>query len=184
MAVKKYLAGLAAAVFLSGCSLYEPVKPGLHRNHFEHFSYDIKGEHWMVNPFGDGFLMSKDGYTINYIYVKREKLNTDLEVTKQRFLEGMEPFELADVQKDLILSNSGVTNFQLKADAPARIDGHDGYRLEYSYTTYKGLDVSGIRCGFIHERWIYHIVYEGLSEHYFPKNRPDFEAFLSSFKVL
>lgn len=184
MAVRNSFLTLMAAVLFSGCSLYDPVKPGFHREHFQHFSYTIKGDHWMSNPFSDGFLISRDGYSLNFIHVKRDKLDTDLEVTKQRFREGMEPFELSEVEKDLIVSNTGVTNFRVLTDGPAKIDGHDGYRLEYTYTTYKGLDISGIRYGFIHDRWIYHVMYEGVSEHYFPKNRAHFEDFVQSFKVL
>lgn len=175
---------MAIVLLAGGCSIYDRVGPGLHRNHFQHFSFDIKAENWMSNPYSPGFLMSKDGYDINYIYVSREKLNTDLGLTKQRFLQGMEPFELSDVDKDRIRCNGGITRFQVQADEPVKIDGHRGYRLEYSYTTYQGLDVRGIRYGFIHDRWIYQIIYEGLSDHYFEKNRLDFEEFLGSFKVL
>lgn len=184
MAVRKFNRVLLVTLLVSGCSMYDRVSPGFHRNHFQRFSYDITSENWMSNPYSSGFLMSKDGYDINYIYVSREKLNTDLGLTRQRFLEGMEPVELSDVDKDRIRSNGATANFSVQKDEPVKIDGHRGYRMEYAYTTFQGLDVRGIRCGFIHDRWMYLIVYEGLKEHYFEKNRADFEEFLSSFKVL
>lgn len=184
--IYKRLAAVAAAVLmLGGCAYhFTRVPTGVWTDSSEKFSAEINGEDWMRNPVAGAFVISRDGFSINYILVKRDKLGRDLSTNKQRFTVGMEPWELAEVQLDILEADFRVTDFQLIANRPQTISGHPGYCLEYQYTNHQGVGVSGVRCGAAADPYIYLIVYEGVTEHYFAANRPVFEHFLKTFKGL
>lgn len=184
MSLKRGVGLLMIIVFLGGCAVYRPLSPGALRNSAQKFSAEWPGEGWMEDSSSDAFLISRDGFAISYILVKRDKLDRDLQVNKQRFTADMEPWELAGVQLDILQSDIRVTGFQLIANRAVVIDGHPGYCIDYQYTNHKGVGISGIRCGSARDPWIYHIVYEGLTEYYFDRGRADFEHFLRTFKGL
>lgn len=175
---------LIAAVLVGGCSIYTPLKPGPLTVGGEKFRAELNAEDWVRDPLADAFVISRDGFTINYILVKRDKLGRDLGTNKQRFTVGLEPWELAEIQLDILQSDIRVTEFRLQDNRPAQISGLPGFCLEYQYTNHQGIGISGIRCGYAYEKWIYHIVYEGLTEYYFEHNRPVFTHFLKTFKGL
>ena len=184
MGCRRCFCFLTVSIFLSGCALYTPLQAGPLNNRSQHFRAELTRDGWMQDSSGDAYMISRDGFSINYILVKRDKLGRDLAMTKQRFTSGMQPWELAEIHLDILLADRRVTHFQLASNRPQKIDDHPGYCIEYEYTNFKGVGISGVRCGYIHENWIYHIVYEGLTEHYFAENRADFDHFLRTFEGL
>ncbi len=184
MRINATAAVLAAGVLLSGCSIYKPVAPGPLTDTGQKFRAELSAADWIRDPFSDAYVISRDGFSICYILVKRDKLGRDLATNKQRFIAGMEPWEMAEVQLDILQADMRVTAFELLANRPVTIAERPGYCLEYAYTNHQGVGISGIRCGVAREDKIYHIVYEGLTEHYFGANRPVFDHFLKTFKGL
>ena len=184
MRVDRRLFPLALTVVLGGCAIYSPLPSGPVSDGGEKFRAEINAADWYRDPLSDAFIISRDGFTIDYILVKRDKLGRDLTTNKQRFTADMEPWALAELQLDILQSDMRVTDFRLLANRPVTISGQPGYCLEYGYTNHQGIGISGVRCGYAREKWMYHIVYEGLTEHYFDHNRAVFDHFLDTFKGL
>lgn len=184
MTIRAWISLWVAVWGLSGCAIYQPVTSGVLSDSRQGFRAELQEEDWVKNPVADAYMISQDGFSINYILVIKDKLDRELSTNKQRFIMGMPVWELAEIQLDILESDMRVTDFQLNANELVNIGGLPGYCLNYEYTNYRGVGISGIRCGVPKNKWIYHIVYEGLTEHYFAKNREVFRHFLQTFEAL
>jgi hypothetical protein len=97
----------------------------------------------------------------------------------------MTPQDLAEVEIDNFKSNTSINHFEVSDNRPTTIDGTDAFCMDYSFlTTEEGLKVQGTHCSFIYDEWVYRIRYEAPVQHYFPKYKSDFDAFLKSFKLI
>ena len=85
---------------------------------------------------------------------------------------------------DEIASDRNITNFKVLENTPAAIDGHDGFRLLFSYTNKKGTAFKTLYYGFISGRSFFNLRYNAAKQHYFDKDISDFKKILASFKVL
>ena len=169
---------------LVGCKDWREIPVGILESSKHGFSTQVDKIGWMQHGRTPYFLMTKDGIALQYIGVSRAEMNGKLEHTKKRFLFGMSPSEISEVDLDDIRSREQVGKFILNSQEPRSIAGHSGYQFFYEYVTREGLRVLGQHVGFAHEDRVYRIQFEAAAQHYFKAYQPDFEAFLSHFKVL
>ena len=141
-------------------------------------------EGWMGYIPAYGFMATRDGYSLNHISVKKIKFLQRLAHTKKRFQTGMLLPEILEVELDSIRSNKEVSYINITKNEPMTIDGQESYRLEYEYEEKNGLKVKVIQCGFVHNDFVYRIVFKAAKLHYYDDTVADFEKFLDSFELL
>ena len=173
-------------LFLSGCSVtaWSPLQSKEYKFHGLKFKATIPLDWNRNNLGGKGLHISKDGMALNFISVKRFKFLGKLKNTGRKYEEGMPIEDIANVTIDNIKSNNGIFNFKVISNVPVIIGGLDAYRLEYSFETEQGLKKKGIVHGLVSEKFVYQLTFEAPRKHYYEKGLPDYESFVSSFKVL
>jgi hypothetical protein len=130
---------------------------------------------WMRLRAHPGILITRDGLGLEYIEIGRSGIEEELPNTNRRIEAGMLPMEVAELSIDSARLSQETTNFELAENAPAQIDGRDGYRIGYSHRTGSGLRVRTLRYGCIVGDFHYWIEYRAAAQHYFEAHLEDFE---------
>ena len=173
----------AAAIILAGCATWTQLEPREYEQKASGFKAEMPQD-WMRYNLGPNFLMTKDGTTLEMIWMERVPFDKKLEHTKKKYFEGMSVQELADIEIDNLSSDDKIGNVLLLSNKPKTLNGRKAFCLEYTYTTSpSGLKVRGIKYGFVEGKWIYRIGFEAAEQYYFKKTRPAFDRFIGSFKV-
>ncbi len=169
---------------LSGCATWTQMVQREYQEKGKGFKAEMPGD-WMRYNLGPAFILTKDGITLNIIFVERIKYAKKLEHTKKIYFEGMSIQELVETEIDNIRSNEGIDKFQIISNQPQTIDGREAFRVEYTYAFLPAeLKVHGIQYGFMEGKWIYRIRFEAAEQHYFKQTIKDFERFIKSFRVI
>lgn len=166
-----------------GCTTWSVLKGGMHEWKDIGFKSSMP-DNWMAYKPANGMLLTKDGYSLNHISVKKIKFLQRLANTNKRFQKGMLLHEILEIEIDSIKSNKEIFFFNIIKNEPITIDGLEGYRLEYEYEEKIGLRVKAIQCGFIYHDFVYRIVFKAPKLHYYDATIKDFESFFESFKLL
>ena len=179
--VKRHLAIGLCLLLLSACSSWKQVG-GREGYTFRGFSVDIPS-HWMQLDTDRDLLLSRDGPFLQYILVQQSSVDRSFQNTKKRFREGMLPQEAAEVVVADMTSDRALRNFHLLASDPVCVDGHDGFRLVFTYQNPDGLTYKTIYYGFIAGGTYYSIRYNAAERHYFEKDLGTFQQVLGSFHI-
>lgn len=174
---------LLLTLFLTGCRSWRSLPAGPYKNRHHQFSSTFPAG-WARLAVGPYFLATRDGIALDYIAVSRQPMGETLKHTKKQFLSGMTTAEIAEVDLDDIRSREHIGGFELIQQDPVTVDGHEGYRYTYRYTTKEGLKIRGEHVGFRVKDAVYRIEYEAAAQHYFSACEDTFTVFLKDFKVL
>lgn len=174
---------LSLIIFFSGCATWTVLNGGEYRFNDVGFKASLPND-WMAYKPAYGFMMTKDGFSLNHISVKKIKFLQRLANTNKRFQKGMLLQEILEVEIDSIRSNKRIYYLNIIKNEPVTIDGLEAYRIEYEYEEKSGLKVKAIQSGFIYNGFVYRIVFKAARIHYYDATRKDFETFLESFKLL
>ncbi len=183
MRKKILLVILPFLLVFSGCAAWTQLKAGEYKDKKRKFSSQVP-EAWMRQNLYPYFIVTRNGFVLDHVIVGRYPLKRELDHTKKKFSSSMSPQDLAEVELDDIQSSENVGNFQLISNEPANIDGREAFRIEYEYTAKGGLEIKGIRYGFLEGEKIFRIRYEASKQHYFNQLLPDFQDFIKHFTVL
>ncbi len=179
-----FIAVVSLAVGVSGCTSWTQLTGREYQEKGKGFKAEMPQD-WMRYNMGPHFMMTKDGTTLDIIFIERAKFDKKLEHTKKKYLQGMTIQELAEIEIDNIRSNGDIDKFQLISNQPVTLDGQSAFKMEYTYVfLLERLKIHAIHYGFIKDEWIYRIRFEAAEQHYFKKTRPDFERFINSFKLI
>ena len=174
---------LLLIIFLSGCATWVPVG-----GNYEMSSHNFKTElpdGWRMYNFDKTqVLITRDGFTLQWISVSRKPIDQELAFTKKKFSQHMLPQEAAEVAIDNFRSNPKITNMHIIENSPAVIGGHSGFKIIYEYRTDKGLTKKGAYYCSLIDEWRYRINYEAPARYYYAKYLPAFEKVKDSFKLL
>ena len=96
----------------------------------------------------------------------------------------MLPQEAAGIIVDEIASDRRISNFNVIENAPAVIDGHEAFKILFTYKDKSGSTFKTLYYGFISGDSFFNLRYNAAMRHYFEKDITDFEHILSSFKVV
>jgi hypothetical protein len=138
---------------------------------------------WMADRFSTRPIVLFGSF-LQYVLVQQRPVGKPFKHTRKRFNKGMLPLETAEVILDEIGSDQLLLNFQVIENIPAKMNGHDGFRLVYTYKDKDGLELKTIYYGFITGEWFYNIRYTAAKRHYFEKDIETFGKILNSFKLL
>ena len=164
--------------------MYVPVERGTYQNKRQGFAVTMVDDDWMQRRRADGWVITRDGELLQYIRIQRQPLEADLMTTRRRFSQGMNPLELSEIELDVLRSQRNIGYFQVLSNTPTTVGGSQGFRLEYSLRRHSGLQVRGIRYGFIHQDRVFRLQFEAADEYYFDQYQKKFENIVENFKVL
>ena len=109
---------ISSCVILVGCASWRPLPLGDYSNAKHQFSTRIPQDGWMRLGGAKYFVMTRDGFPLEYIAVARSRFDQKLEHTKKRFSGSMSLAEIAEVDLDDIRSRDHVGGFRLKSRRP------------------------------------------------------------------
>ena len=167
-------------IFLGGCATWSPVNGRLNA---ERYVVDIP-EGWMKFDSGGYVMFSKDGPYLQYVLLQERPLEQPFHHTRKRLTASLLPQEAAQVIIDDLSSDKAVQNLSVLENAPAVIDGHDGFMLHYTYRNGQGLILETAYYGFIYKRTYYSLRFTAPQRHYFEKDIRTFESILSNFRLV
>jgi hypothetical protein len=147
------------------------------------FSVEIpKG--WWKPEHVNKYLITKDGPFQQYVLIQQRPLARPFRHTKKTLKKEMLPQESAGIIIDEIASDRNITNFKVLENGPAAVDGHDGFRILFSYRDKKGSVFKTLYYGFISGDSFFSLRYNAAKQHYFEKDISDFKKILASFKLV
>ena len=147
------------------------------------FSVEIPAGWWKPKHI-DKYLITKDGVFLQYVLIQQRPIDRPYRNTKKKLNKGMLPQEAADVIIDEIASDRRVLNFNVIENAPAIIDGREGFKILFTYKDKKGSTFKTLYYGFISADSFFNLRYSAARRYYFDKDIADFEKILSSFRIV
>jgi hypothetical protein len=180
--IKKPLFLLISLIFISGCASMANDR-SLKNLPDNDFAVEIP-EGWWKPKHIDKYLITKDGVFLQYVLIQQRPIDRPYRNTKKKLNKGMLPQEAAGVIIDEIASDRRIYNFNVIENAPAIIDGREGFKILFTFKDKKSSSFKTFYYGFISGNSFYNLRYNAVMRHYFEKDITDFEQILSSFKVV
>jgi hypothetical protein len=141
-------------------------------------------EGWWKPKHINKYLLTKDGAFLQYVLIQQRPIDLPYRHTKKKLNKRMLPQEASGIIIDEIASDRRIINFNVIENTPAMIDGHDGFKILFTYKDKKGSAFKTLYYGFISGDSFFNLRYNAAMRHYFEKDIADFEQILSSFKVV
>ncbi|MBW2449807.1 MAG: hypothetical protein JRE92_05215, partial [Deltaproteobacteria bacterium] len=129
--MKKIIALLISLFFISGCASVAQER-SLKNLPDNAFSVEIP-EGWWKPKHIDKYLITKDGVFLQYVLIQQRPIDRPYRNTKKKLNKGMLPQEAAGVIIDEIASDRRIYNFSVIENAPAIIDGCEGFKILFTY---------------------------------------------------
>jgi hypothetical protein len=169
-------------VFIAGCASTAN-DGGIFESSEHHFAVEIPAG-WRKVDTDKYFMITKDGPFLQYALIQKRSINHPFKHTKKILKKDMLPQEAASIVVDEIISDRKILNLRVIENAPATIDGHEGFRILFSYKDPKGSEFKMLYCGFIEGDSFYNLRYNAAMQDYFEKDIATFEKILSSFRLV
>ena len=179
--MKKLMLLLISISLISGCASAAH-KRSLKGLPDSSFSVEIPSGWWKPENINK-YLITKDGAFKQYVLIQRRPIDRPFRHTRKTLKKGMLPQESAGIIIDEITSDRNITNFKVLENAPAVIDGHEGFKILFTYKNRKGSPFKTLYYGFVSGTSFYNIRYNAETEHFFEKDIADFKKMLTSFKL-
>lgn len=173
---------LMLLVIVAGCASMAH-DGGVYESSDYQFSVEIP-DGWRKLDTEKYFLITKDGPFLQYALIQQRPIDRPFKHTQKKLNKGMLPQEVADIIVDEIASDRNILSFQVIENAPAIIDGHEGFKILFTYSDKKGSTFKMLYYGFLNGDSFYNLRYNAAVRHYFEKDITAFEKILSSFKLI
>ena len=98
--------------------------------------------------------MTKDGGYKQFIMVRERPLTDPFVFTQRSMYAGMLPEQAAELVVNEVIADTNISNFSLLENSPARIAGHNGFRLTFLYSDAAGFVFKTIYYGFIKGQYV------------------------------
>jgi hypothetical protein len=148
-----------------------------------HFSVNMP-EGWRQLNTDKYFLITKDGAFLQYALVQERSIHKAFKHTKKKLKKGMLPQEAADVILAEIGSDKNISNFELIENHPNTIDGHEGFKILFTYKDEDGSAFKTLYYGFVNDETFYNLRYTAAQRYYFERDLLTFEKFVDSFMLI
>ena len=180
--MKKLLTLLISILLIASCASVAQ-KRSLKDLSDNDFSVEIPKGWWKPKHL-DKYLITKDGVFLQYVLIQQRPIDRPYRNTKKKLNKGMLPQEAAGVIIDEIASDRRIYNFNVIENAPAIIDGREGFKILFTYKDKRGSIFKTLYYGFISEDSFFNLRYNAAMRYYFEKDIAAFEHILSSFKIV
>jgi hypothetical protein len=167
-------------VALAGCAAWQPSGGSLRTD-----TYAVEmPAGWMRLEPGPYVMISRDGPFLQYMLLQERSVDRPFQHTRKALRPEMLPQEAAQVIIDDMRSDPAVSNLEIIENAPAVVDGHDGFRLVFSHRTPEGLAMLTAYYGLIHDRTYHSMRFSAAQRHYFDKDIQTFENLVANFRLV
>lgn len=139
---------------------------------------------WWKPEYIDKYLITRDGPFLQYVLIQERPINKHFKHTTKKIKSSMLPQEAAGIIIDELASDRHLSNFSVIENAPAVIDGHDGFKILFYYKDKKGTEFKTLYYGFIRGDSFFNIRYCAAMQDYFEKDLPTFEKMIVTFKLI
>ena len=180
--MKKFLTLLISLFLITSCASVAQ-KRSLKDLSDNDFSVEIPNGWWKPKHL-DKYLITKDGVFLQYVLIQQRPIDRPYRNTKKKLNKGMLPQEAAGVIIDEIASDRRIYHFNVIENAPAIIDGREGFKILFTYKDKKGSIFKTLYYGFISGDSFFNLRYNAAMRYYFEKDIAAFEQILSSFKIV
>ena len=180
--MKKILTLLISLFLITSCASVVQ-KRSLKNLSDNDFSVEIPKGWWKPKHL-DKYLITKDGVFLQYVLIQQRPIDRPYRNTKKKLNKGMLPQEAAGVIIDEIASDRRIYNFNVIENAPAIIDGREGFKILFTYKFKRGPIFKTLYYGFISGDSFFNLRYNAAMRYYFEKDIAAFEHILSSFKIV
>jgi hypothetical protein len=170
-------------IFLTGCATWEQVG-GVYETSSHNYKTELPNEWRRFNLDRSQVLITKDGFSLQWISVSRTPIDKKLDFTQKKYSKHMLPQEAAEVAIANFRSNPQIFNMQIVENDPVLIGGYAGFKIVYQYQTDKGLTKKGVYYCSLVDEWSYKINYEAPARYYFERDLPALELVKEKFKLL
>jgi hypothetical protein len=140
---------------------------------------------WVRIESDDTLVVTRDGPGLQKLMVRvrpNDKAFKQLE-------KGADPKQLPSELAELYLAEmrkedeDEIPSLEIVANEPARIAGHDAFRVHVRYRTGDGLRYDLIAYGFVTETHFYSIIYTAPTLHFFEQDKGQLDAAVASFRL-
>jgi hypothetical protein len=139
---------------------------------------------WWKPEYTNKYLITKEGPFLQYVLIQQRQLDKAFKFTGKKIKSGMLPQEAAAIIIDELASDRNLNNFSIIENAPAVIDGHDGFKILFTYKDKKGSKFKTLYYGFVSDDSFYNLRYCAAMRHYFERDIAAFEQIIGSFKLV
>lgn len=129
-------------------------------------------------------IITRDVAYKQYALIQERPIDKPFKHTRKTLRRGMLPQEAAGIIVDEISSDINLSNFQLIANTPASVRGHEAFKILFTYKDQYGTDFKTLYYGFIKGEIFYNLRYTAKKIDYFEKDLATFEKFVDSFKLV
>lgn len=179
--MRKFIPLLICLILVFGCASMAQNK-SLNKLPDSNFSIEIPDGWWKPEHI-DKYLITKDGPFLQYVLIQQRPIDKPFQHTQKKINSRMLPQEAAGIVIDELASDRYLMNFSVIENAPAVIDGYDGFRLLFSYKDGKGSEFKTLYYGFISGDSFYNLRYCAAMQHYFEKDLLTFEQMIGTFRL-
>ena len=150
---------------------------------FYNFTIDFP-ENWTELKIQHCLMFTKSGPFSQYILVQQRHVDKPFGHTKKKINRDMLPQEAAEIIKDEIISDRSVLNFQVIENLPAKVNGHDGFKIVFTYKTRDGLKFKTLYYGLLHGEWFFNLRFNATETNYSDNDIETFNKVIKSFKLM
>ena len=141
-------------------------------------------EGWRLIDHNRYFMVTKENPFQQYIMVQNRPIGKSFRHTKKTMGKTMLPEEAAQIIVDELVSDQNLVNLRILDNSPATINGHNGFKLLYSYRDAKGQTYKTLYYGFIKEDTFFNLRFRAADQVYFQRDIGAFRFVMNSFEIL
>ncbi len=179
--MKKLMPFMTCLILFFGCASMAQ-NHSLEKLPDSNFSIEIPNGWWKPEHIAK-YIITKDGPFLQYVLIQQRPIDKPFTHTQKKIKSEMLPQEAAGIIIDELASDRYLTNFSVIENAPAVVDGHDAFKILFSYKNKKGAEFKTLYYGFISGDSFYNLRYCAEMQLYFEKDLPTFEQIIGSFKL-
>ena len=170
------------AIFIFAANVFSCANPG---RVYQPGSYSFKVEipaGWrkIDRPY---LLITKEGPFLQNIMVQNRSIRRAFRYTRKKMQKEMLPEEAAQVIIDEYSADKNIGNLKILHNAPAEINGHNGFRIYLTYMGPKGNEFHTLYYGFIKADTFFNLRYTAGGRQYYQKDIETFKRMINSLEV-
>jgi hypothetical protein len=116
--------------------------------------------------------------------VQNRPIGRSFRNTHKKIKVDMLPEEAAQVIVDEIASDKNILNFRVLNNSPATIQGHEGFKILFTYNDQKGSKFKTLYYGLIKEDTFFNLRFTAADRIYFKQDIETFKRMLKSFQII
>jgi hypothetical protein len=181
--IMKKILWIALFIFAASCVACTHTGGGLSKPASYSFTIDIP-EGWRKIDNNRYLFVTKESPFLQYIMVQNRPIHRSFRYTKKKIKKEMLPEEAAQIIVDELISDQNLVNLRLLDNTPAKINGHEGFKITYAYSDSEGQTFKTLYYGFIEADTFFNLRFTAADPLYFQRDIGTFEQMLNSFQVI